>query len=109
MRYRTGGGDMNMDGRDGSDGYIPGPSVTEPARAVPVWGDWDVVVFGDGTGEAQLLYAFRMNGPSSIRIAAPEAPGEWKRLLGPETACIERSNPGTVVCMPRNSAALWVR
>ena len=85
MRYRTGGGDMNMDGRDGSDGYIPGPSVTEPARAVPVWGDWDVVVCGAGPAGWVAAVAAARSGARTALVDQLGFPGGMATagLVGP--------------------------
>lgn len=71
--------------------------------------DWDAVLYGDGSGAGQLLYAFRMEGPERLSIPMPQGQGEWKRLLGSETAQIEAGNGGVRLSLESNSSALWMR
>ena len=71
--------------------------------------EWDIVVFGDGSGEAQLVFAFRMKGPDSVCTSIPHAPGRWKQLIGSHQATIRETRRNTEICLPRNGSALWIR
>jgi hypothetical protein len=71
--------------------------------------EWDAVVFGDGTGEAQLLFVFRMEGDGEQFIRIPDAPGKWKALLDNGNARLKRVKDGWRVSLDRNSSALWIR
>ncbi|MCL5099425.1 MAG: alpha-galactosidase, partial [Candidatus Omnitrophica bacterium] len=71
--------------------------------------DWDVVVFGDGTGPGQLLYAFRMEGKDKVFVGVPSAPGEWKLVMSSADARIEPAHDGFLLSLPPNSSAVWRR
>jgi alpha-galactosidase len=71
--------------------------------------DWDAVVYGDGNGKGQLLYVFRMKGPEKISIKIPGGMGKWTKLLGSETARIEKINDGYEVLLDEDSSVLWKR
>ncbi|MBL9214231.1 MAG: alpha-galactosidase [Opitutaceae bacterium] len=72
--------------------------------------DWDVVCFGDGKGEAQLMYVFRVAGPAQQFVKVPEAPGEWSLVMSSDPAVgIEHSGDGFTLSMPARSAAVWIR
>jgi hypothetical protein len=71
--------------------------------------EWDAVVFGNGTGEAQLLFVFRMEGPNEQFIKIPEAPGKWTLLLDNGNAKLKKVNGGYLVSLNKNSSALWIR
>lgn len=83
--------------------FYPLPQPRSPRQ-------WDAVCFGDGTSEAQLLYAFRMEGPEQQHISLPDAKGTWSLLASSDPSVkIEPSGDGFQLSMPRNSAALWIR
>ena len=71
--------------------------------------DWDAVVFGDGRGDRQLLFAFRTLGEESVRMQVPEARGTWRLLAASGTAALEEDGAGLTISLPARSAALWVR
>jgi hypothetical protein len=71
--------------------------------------DWDGVVYGDGTGEAQLLFVYRMNGPGEQLIRIPDGPGKWELLIDNGGAALKKTNNGYLVSLNRNSSALWIR
>ena len=71
--------------------------------------DWDAVVYGDGTGEAQLLFVFRMEGQAEQFIQIPDAPGKWKLLIDNGGAKLKKTGKGWMVALDRNSSALWIR
>jgi hypothetical protein len=71
--------------------------------------EWDAVVFGDGKGEAQLLFVFRMNGPDEQFIKIPDAPGKWKLLIDNGNAKLKKEKDGYRVSLNRNSSAFWIR
>jgi len=69
--------------------------------------DWDIVLFGDGTGEAQLLFAYRIEGSDSQCISLP-GKGKWEKLLG-DNATLEISGNQTILYLPERGSALWIR
>jgi hypothetical protein len=71
--------------------------------------EWDAVVFGDGTGEAQLLFVFRMEGSDEQFIKIPETPGKWEFLLNNGNAKLKKVNGGYLVSLNKNSSALWIK
>jgi hypothetical protein len=71
--------------------------------------EWDAVVFGDGTGEAQLFFAFRMEGPAEQFVKIPDAPGKWQLLIDNGGAKMKKNKDGYFVSLNRNSSALWIR
>jgi hypothetical protein len=71
--------------------------------------DWDAVVFGDGKGDAQLLFVFRMEGEDDQFMRIPEAPGKWEELLNNGDGKIESERNGWRVTLNMNSSALWWR
>ncbi len=72
--------------------------------------DWDAVCFGDGTGEAQVLYAFRMEGPEQQWVKVPDAKGLWSLVMSSDANVkIEPSGDGFLLSMPSNTAAVWIR
>ncbi|MDR1129963.1 MAG: hypothetical protein LBK96_03165, partial [Prevotellaceae bacterium] len=79
---------------------LPQPRNTE---------EWDAVVFGDGKGEAQLLFVFRMEGEDEQCIKIPDAPGKWELLLDNGNAKLKKEKDGYRVSLKRNSSALWIR
>ena len=72
-------------------------------------GDWDVVVFGDGSGEKQLLYAYRMTGPENVSVEIPPAEGSWTQLLGADKAGITGAGSAFTLSLAKNSSAIWIR
>lgn len=90
--------------------HLQSQPVFFPLPQVRRMEDWDVVCFGDGSGEAQLMYAFRVGGADRQFVSVPAARGEWKLVMSSETgAAIERSGDGFVLAQPRGSAAVWIR
>jgi alpha-galactosidase len=71
--------------------------------------EWDAVVFGDGQGEAQMLFVFRMEGDDSQFLKIPDAPGKWTLLLNNGNARMSREKDGYRITLNRNSSALWIR
>jgi alpha-galactosidase len=71
--------------------------------------DWDAVVYGDGKGEAQLLFVYRMEGDGEQLIKIPDAPGEWKLLINNGGAQMRKEKSGYLISLNRNSSALWMR
>jgi hypothetical protein len=71
--------------------------------------EWDAVVYGDGTGEAQLLFVFRMEGPAEQFMQIPDAPGKWKLLIDNGGAKMKQTENGYLISLNRNSSALWIR
>jgi hypothetical protein len=71
--------------------------------------EWDAVVYGDGKGEAQLLFVFRMNGPEQQLIQIPDAPGKWNLLIDNGNAKMKKTKEGYIISLKKNSSALWVR
>jgi alpha-galactosidase len=71
--------------------------------------DWDAVVFGDGSGDAQLLFVFRMDGEDEQFMKIPDAPGNWEALLNNGNGKLEREKNGWRVTLNMNSSALWIR
>jgi alpha-galactosidase len=71
--------------------------------------EWDAVVFGDGTGDAQLLFVFRMEGAREQFLKIPDAPGQWQLLLDNGNATLKKHKDGYIVSLNRNSSALWIR
>jgi alpha-galactosidase len=71
--------------------------------------EWDAVVFGDGRGEAQLLFVFRMEGADEQFIKTPDAPGKWELLLDNGNARMKKEKDGYRISLNRNSSALWIR
>jgi hypothetical protein len=71
--------------------------------------EWDSVVFGDGTGEAQLLYVFRIEGQDEQLIQIPEAPGKWELLLDNGNAKLKKTKAGYLISLDKNSSALWIK
>ncbi len=83
------------------DSYFPLPQPRNPE-------DWDAVCFGDGTGEGQLLYVFRMDGAEGIYIELPGKKSGWKLvMLSGDQAKIKEEGNGYRVFLPRNAAAVW--
>jgi hypothetical protein len=80
-----------------------------PLRQPQSHDDWDAVVFGDGKGEAQLLFVFRMEGEGDQFMRIPEAPGEWKLLLDNGNGKLDKEKDGWRVKLNRGSSALWIR
>jgi hypothetical protein len=76
---------MNMDRRDDSGGFAQGLSVTEPARAVPVWGEWDVVVCGAGPAGWVAAVAAARSGARTVLVDQLGFPGGMATagLVGP--------------------------
>jgi len=72
-------------------------------------GDWDVVLYGDGRGEAQLLYAFRMSGPEQVFIGDLPGEGEWQPLLAADTARLDVAADGYSLLLEPYGSALWKR
>ncbi|MBQ8684147.1 MAG: alpha-galactosidase [Clostridia bacterium] len=71
--------------------------------------DWDMVVFGDGKKQQQLLFVFRTYGEESVRVKLPGGAGEWKLLCGDE-ATVTADGDYSVVTMPKTrSSALFIR
>lgn len=66
--------------------------------------DWDAVIFGEEGGR-RLLFAFRMEGPASVTIEAPQDP--WRQLLGSEKAQLRSQGDGVMLRLEKNSSALW--
>ena len=71
--------------------------------------DWDAVVYGDGSGEAQLLYVFRVEDPEMVYVEIPKADGDWQQLLGSDTAVTEPTGEGLFLHLPKDGSALWRR
>ncbi|HEY0865264.1 MAG TPA: glycoside hydrolase family 36 protein [Opitutaceae bacterium] len=72
--------------------------------------DWDVVCFGDGKGEAQLMYVFRVGGSSASFVQVPDAPGEWSLVMSSDpNVAIKASGNGFTLSQPERSAAVWIR
>lgn len=72
--------------------------------------DWDVVCFGDGTGEAQLMYVFRVGGSPTCFVQVPDAPGEWSLVMCSDSdVSIKTSGNGFNLSQPERSAAVWIR
>ncbi|MDR3235681.1 MAG: alpha-galactosidase [Prevotellaceae bacterium] len=71
--------------------------------------DWDAVVYGDGTGKAQLLFVYRMEGEEEQFIKIPDAPGKWELLIDNGGARIKKEKSGYRIALNRNSSALWIR
>jgi hypothetical protein len=73
--------------------------------------DWDAVVFGDGTGEGQLLYAYRMDGgEDSVTMEIPGAgDGDFQKVLSTDGAAVEKRDGKYLVTLPKNGAAIWKR
>jgi len=69
--------------------------------------EWDAVVFGDGTGEAQLLFVFRMDGPAEQFIKLPA--GKWELLLDNGNAKMKKQGNGYLISLKPNSSALWIK
>ncbi len=81
-----------------------------PLNQVRNMEDWDVVCYGDGTGEAQLMYAFRTLGPEKVFVKVPEAKGDWKLVVASaDQVKIEKADDGFWLTMPPRSAACWKR
>jgi hypothetical protein len=71
--------------------------------------EWDAVVFGNGKGDAQLLFVFRMEGENEQFIKIPDAPGKWELLLDNGNATLNKEKDGYRVSLNANSSALWIR
>jgi hypothetical protein len=71
--------------------------------------EWDAVVYGDGNGDAQLLFAYRMNGPAEQFVKIPDAPGKWNLLIDNGAAGMKKVKNGYLISLNRNSSALWIR
>jgi len=71
--------------------------------------DWDVVLYGDGSGEGQLLYAFRVKGDQQVLLPDMPGKGPWKQLLGSPEARLEKKGNGCVLHLPERASALWRR
>jgi hypothetical protein len=71
--------------------------------------DWDAVVYGDGAGDAQLLFVYRMEGEAEQWLKIPDAPGRWELLIDNGGARIKKEKSGYRISLNRNSSALWIR
>lgn len=76
---------MMTNRQNGSDGLAQAPSVTEPARAVPVWGDWDVVICGGGPAGWVAAVAAARSGARTALVEQLGFPGGMATagLVGP--------------------------
>ncbi len=76
---------MNTNRRNGSGDLAPWSSVTEPARAVPVWGEWDVVVCGAGPAGWVAAVAAARRGARTALVDQLGFPGGMATagLVGP--------------------------
>jgi hypothetical protein len=90
--------------------HLQSQPVFFPLGQVRNMDDWDVVCYGDGTGEAQLLYAFRVFGPDRVFIKTPEAKGDWKLMMASsDQVQIDKADDGFWLTMPPRTAACWKR
>ncbi len=90
--------------------HLQSQPVFFPLPQVRTLEDWDVVCFGDGKGEAQLMYAFRVAGPGKQFINVPDAKGQWSLVMSSDdNVKIEPSGNGFVLSMPPNTASVWIR
>jgi len=72
--------------------------------------DWDVICFGDGSGDGQLLYAFNIEGPADREVIVPSAPGEWGLVMASNDKVRIAGEGGQVrLHVPRRSCAVWKR
>jgi len=76
---------MNMGRQCDAGDLAQGPSVTEPARAVPVWGEWDVVVCGGGPAGWVAAVAAARSGARTALVEQLGFPGGMATagLVGP--------------------------
>ena len=90
--------------------HLQSQPVFFPLPQVRTLEDWDIVCFGDGRGEAQLLYAFRVAGPDREFIKVPAAPGRWSLLMSSEEDMkLTPSGDGFRLAMPPHTASVWIR
>ena len=71
--------------------------------------DWDAVLFGDGSGPAELLFVFRVHGSRTARFALPAAKEDWRLLLSSGPATLRQEGAEATVSLPPRSGALWIR
>ncbi len=90
--------------------HLQSQPVFFPLPQVQKLEDWDAVCFGDGTGEAQLLYVFRIAGAERQFIRIPKAKGEWTlQMSSEENVKIEPVEDGYYVTLPPRACAVWKR
>jgi alpha-galactosidase len=84
-------------------------SVFSPLPQLRNGSEWDVVIFGDETGNAQLLFVFRMNGTDEQFVKIPDASDKWKLLIDNGNARLKKEKNGYRISLNRNSLAFWIR
>ena len=70
--------------------------------------DWESVVVGDGSGEAQLLFVFRLEGKDYTSFTAPGS-GKWEKLIESDKAELSQNGDCITVKMPQYCGAIWIR
>lgn len=70
--------------------------------------DWESVVVGDGSGEAQILFVFRLEGKDYASFIAPGS-GKWEKLVESDKAELSQNGDCITVKMPRYCGAIWTR
>jgi alpha-galactosidase len=90
--------------------HLQSQPVFFPLPQVRAMEDWDVVCFGDGKGEAQLMYVFRVVGPDKQFVKVPEAKGNWSLVMSSDqNVKIKPSGDGFLLSMPPHTASVWLR
>jgi len=90
--------------------HLQSQPVFFPLPQVRKMEDWDVVCFGDGKGEAQLMYVFRIAGAGQQFVKVPNASSNWTLVMSSDAnATIEPSGEGFLLSMPPHTAAVWIR
>lgn len=91
--------------------HLQSQPVFFPLPQVRTLEDWDVVCFGDGSGEAQLMYVFRVAGPDQQAVRVPHARGSWRLVMSSSEAAAksDASGDGLLISMPARSASVWIR
>jgi alpha-galactosidase len=85
--------------------------VSFPLPQVRTLEDWDVIVFGDGTGEGQLMYIFNMLGPRTKTFDVPGGEKPWQLVLESDQAdaSVRRTGDHWTVHLDLRSAAVFRR